>query len=88
MGELRVLQKISNHEFEVELWIMRDAENQNKWNYQNLENHYLTFVGRPILIAYVNGKIGDGHNARKKIESNVKILSFLKKSITAGVCPG
>lgn len=68
MGELRVLQKISNHEFEVELWIMRDAENQNKWNYQNLENHYLTFVGRPILIAYVNGKIGDGHNARKKID--------------------
>lgn len=23
-----------------------------------------------------------------KIESNVKILSFLNKSITAGVCPG
>jgi hypothetical protein len=67
-GQLRVLQKLNPYEFGVELWLMRDGPNDNHWNYQNLEKYYLTFVGRPILIAYVMGKIGDGHNSRVKID--------------------
>lgn len=63
-GQVRVLQKISNFEFAVEFWLMRDNVNRNNWSYQNLDKYYLTFVGRPILIAYVNGKVGDGHNYR------------------------
>ena len=41
-----------------------------------------------ILFFVVFNDSKTGGNARKKIESNVKILSFLNKSITAGVCPG
>lgn len=67
-GQLRVLQKLNPYEFGVELWLMRDGANQNKWDYRNLEKYYLTFVGRPILIAYVAGKVGDGHNSRTKID--------------------
>lgn len=63
-GQLKVLQKISNFEFAVEFWLMRDNVNRNNWSYKNLDKYYLTFVGRPILIAYVNGKVGDGHNYR------------------------
>ncbi len=61
-GQVKVLQKISNFEFAVEFWLMRDNVNRNNWSYKNLDKYYLTFVGRPILIAYVNGKVGDGHN--------------------------
>ena len=63
-GQVKVLQKISNYEFAVEFWLMRENVNRNNWNYKNLDKYYLTFVGRPILIAYVNGKVGDGHNYR------------------------
>ena len=67
-GQIRVLQKIGNYEFEVELWLMREGVNRNNWSYRNLDQYYMTFAGRPILIAYVNGKIGDGHNSRTKID--------------------
>ena len=73
-GQLRVLQKLNPYEFGVELWLMRDGPNDNHWNYQNLEKYYLTFVGRPILIAYVMGKIGDGHNSRVKIDFRTCLL--------------
>lgn len=63
-GHVKVLQKISNYEFAVEFWLMRENVNRNNWSYKNLDKYYLTFVGRPILIAYVNGKVGDGHNYR------------------------
>ena len=53
-GQLKVLQKLNPYEFGVELWLMREGVNQNRWNYQNLEKYYKTFVGRPILIAYCN----------------------------------
>lgn len=65
-GELRVMQQLSQHEFGVELWLMRDGRNANSWDFRNLEEHYLTFVGQPILVAYVLGQIGDGHNMKLK----------------------
>lgn len=67
-GELRVMQRLSDYEFGVELWIMRDGLNRNGWDYRNIEKHYLSFVGQPILCAYVADKIGDGHNMREKID--------------------
>ena len=67
-GQLKVLQKLNPYEFGVELWLMREGVNQNRWNYQNLEKYYKTFVGRPILIAYVMWKIGDGHNSQRKTD--------------------
>ena len=68
-GELRVMQKLSEYEFGVEVWVMREGLNRNKWDYRNLSEHYLSFVGRPILCAYVRDRIGDGHNMTEKINS-------------------
>lgn len=67
-GQIRVLQKLNKYEFGVELWMMRDGKIENPWMYENLEKYYRTFAGRPILIAYVMEKIGDGHNSRIKVD--------------------
>lgn len=66
IGELRVLRQLNEYEFGVELWIMREGRNNNKWDYRNLEEHYLTFLGMPILCAFVGAKVGDGHNMRER----------------------
>lgn len=63
-GEIRFLRKLNKYEFAVEIRVMREGLNNNKWDYRNLREHYLTFLGQPILIAYVGQKIGDGHNMR------------------------
>lgn len=78
-GRLKVLQKISEYEFAVELWMMRDGLNDNRWDFRNLEKHYQTFAGTPILIAYVGNRIGDGHNAEIKVDrdSGVRYRSFM-----------
>lgn len=66
-GTLKVLERLNPYEFAVELWVMREGVNRNRWDYRNLEKHYRTFFGQPILIAYVGKKIGDGHNMREEI---------------------
>ena len=45
---------------------MREGENRNKWSYQNLAEYYKTFVGQPILVAYVGQVVGDRHNMQKR----------------------
>lgn len=64
-GTLKILRRLNKYEFAVEIRVMREGLNNNKWDYRNLKEHYLTFMGQPILIAYVGTKIGDGHNMRK-----------------------
>ena len=64
-GELRVMQRLSEYEFGVELWVMRSGLNENNWDFRNMREHYLTFVGQPILCAYIGRKVGDGHNMRE-----------------------
>lgn len=64
-GTLKVMQRLNEYEFGVELWVMREGENRNKWDYQNLAEYYKTFVGQPILVAYVGRQVGDGHNMAK-----------------------
>lgn len=66
LGEIRVLQRLNDYEFGVELMVMRDGVNRNNWDYQNIDKYYSTFVGTPILCAYVGSKVGDGHNMRVK----------------------
>lgn len=65
-GTLQVMQKLNEYEFGVELWAMREGENRNKWDYRNLRDYYKTFIGQPILIAYVGQQVGDGHNMSKR----------------------
>lgn len=68
-GEIRVMQRLSQYEFGVELWVIREGLNRNDWDYRNIDKHYLSFVGRPILVAYVDPENpGDGHNMRAKID--------------------
>lgn len=66
-GRLQVLEKINPYEFRVQIDIMREGVNNNRWDYRNIDRYWKTFLGKPILIAYVNGKIGDGHNMREVI---------------------
>lgn len=63
-GEIRVLSRENEFLFNVELWLLNDAENRNGWRYENIEANASGFLGTPILTAYVNnGKtVGDGHN--------------------------
>nr|DAR47072.1 MAG TPA: hypothetical protein [Caudoviricetes sp.] len=65
-GTLNVLQKLNEYEFGVELWVMREDLNRNNWSYQNLDKYYRTFVGQPILVAYIGNQVGDGHNMAKR----------------------
>lgn len=67
-GMLRVMERVNPYEFKVHVDIMREGVNNNQWDYRNLKKHYKTFLGQPILIAYVGGKIGDGHNMREIIK--------------------
>ena len=63
-GSVRLLRALNKYEFSVEIRVMREGLNNNKWDYRNLPDHYKSFLGQPILIAYVGKKIGDGHNMR------------------------
>lgn len=66
-GILRVMERLNPYEFRVRVEIMREGLNNNRWDYRNLKEHYKTFMGQPILIAYVGQKVGDGHNMREVI---------------------
>jgi hypothetical protein len=63
-GSVKLLRRLNKYELAVEIRVMREGLNNNKWDYRNLPDHYKTFLGQPILIAYVGKKIGDGHNMR------------------------
>ena len=78
-GTLKVMQRLNEYEFGVELWVMREGENRNKWDYRNLEEYYKTFVGQPILVAYVGQVVGDGHNMAKRRdpETGEEYYSFM-----------
>lgn len=63
-GKLKVLQKLSEFEFAVSIYIIRSGVNRNRWDYQNVEKCYQSFLGTPILCAYIGNQVGDGHNCR------------------------
>lgn len=77
-GTLTVLQRINQYEFAVEIKVMREGINRNRWDYRNLDTYYETFLGQPILCAFVHGKIGDGHNMKERtnFETGEKYYSF------------
>nr|DAV13394.1 MAG TPA: hypothetical protein [Caudoviricetes sp.] len=76
-GEIRVLRRLSPYEFGVELRVMREGKNRNDWDYRNLAEHYLSFVGQPILVAYVDpNHPGDGHNMREKFDPKTGELYY------------
>lgn len=78
-GTLKVTQRLNEYEFGVELWVMREDLNRNNWSYKNLDKYYKTFVGQPILVAYVGRQVGDGHNMAKRRdpETGEEYYSFM-----------
>lgn len=81
-GELRVLQRLNQYEMAVELDLLRNGlihvggstgEDDNKafvrnWEYLNIEKYYNTFAGKPLLIAYIGERVGDGHNSQTRVD--------------------
>lgn len=66
LGEIRVLQQLNEYEFAFEADILRDGPVQGgRWAFENLRDYYKTFAGRPVLVAYIGTRVGDGHNARE-----------------------
>lgn len=59
---LKVLAQDNDLNYDVTIRAIRSGVNRNKWNYQNIAEYARTFAGTPILTAYVNGQISDGHN--------------------------
>lgn len=64
---IKVLAQDNDLNYDVLLTIMRSGVNRNKWDYQNIAEYANTFLGTPILCAYVNGQIADGHNMSEVI---------------------
>ncbi len=80
-GELRLLQAENHWKRAVELWLLNDAVNENNGRYTRLSEHRALFAGTPILVAYVDGKIGDGHNFEQITEKDGSVsASFLSET--------
>lgn len=69
-GKLKVLNRSGDYLFPVELWLLNDLKNRNDWRYEGVENSAAKFLGKPILTAYVAGKVGDGHNFQMQTDEN------------------
>lgn len=69
IGELRVLEQLNQYEFAFEADILRTGPVQGgRWEFAKLEDNYKSFAGRPVLIAYIGNRVGDGHNASERID--------------------
>lgn len=81
-GVLKVLGVDRLLNYNVQLEVMRTNPVQGgKWEYRNLKEYAQTFCGTPILCAYVNGKVGDGHNFRERVDADGrKYYSFTDAS--------
>lgn len=73
---LRVLKQDSDLNYDVELYIMRSGLNNNRWDYRNIEQHYKTFLGTPILCAYIGTQIADAHNMEEVYWKGELIYDF------------
>ena len=45
MGTLTVLQRLNRYTFAVEVAVMREGVNSNRWDYRNLDKYWNTFIG-------------------------------------------
>ena len=68
-GKLRILNRRGEYLFPVELWMLNDQVNRNNWRYTRVEENAGKFLGVPILTAYVNGMVGDGHNFQEQTDA-------------------
>ena len=77
-GRLQILSRDKDLNYEVELAVLRSGVNRNKWDFRNVERYADTFLGTPILCAFPDGQIGDGHNMKEyKDDGGNSRYSFL-----------
>lgn len=70
---LQVLAQDKSLNYDVTIRAIRSGVNRNNWDYQNVASLAHTFAGTPILCAYVNGQIADGHNMREIRQPNGEV---------------
>lgn len=77
-GLLKILAEKDKWKQKVELWLLNSDVNRNNWQYLNLDEHKSLFAETPILIAYKNGELGDGHNFEEvKLPNGKVVASFM-----------
>lgn len=77
LGNLKFMGQDEDKNFLVEVEIVRSGPNRNGWDFQNMETLCKTFLGTPLLCAYLPNRVGDGHNFREAtLPSGEEILDF------------
>lgn len=77
LGTLKFMGQDEQKDFFVQIEIVRSGPNRNGWDFQNMEEHAKSFLGTPLLCAYLPNQIGDGHNFREKtLPTGEQILDF------------
>ena len=77
LGSLKFMGQDEDKNFYVQIEIVRSGPNRNKWDFQNMDRLCKTFLGTPLLCAYLPNQIGDGHNFReKRLPTGEQILDF------------
>ena len=77
LGTLKFMGEDEDKNFYVQVDIVRSGPNRNGWDFQNMETLCKTFLGTPLLCAYLPNQIGDGHNFREKtLPTGEQILDF------------
>ena len=77
LGNLKFMGQDEDKNFLVEVEIVRSGPNRNGWDFQNMNALCNTFLGTPLLCAYLPNRVGDGHNFREAtLPSGEEILDF------------
>lgn len=77
LGTLKFMGQDEDRNFYVQVEIVRSGPNRNGWDFQNMETLSKSFLGTPLLCAYLPNQIGDGHNFREKtLPTGEQILDF------------
>lgn len=69
-GKLKLLERQTEFLYPIEIWLVNDQVNRNKWQYPSVVQKKDLFAGTPILVAYVGNKVGDGHNFQTRRDAN------------------
>lgn len=69
-GKLRLLERQTEFLYPIEIWLVNDQVNRNKWQYPSVVQKKDLFAGTPILVAYIGNKVGDGHNFQTRRDEN------------------
>ena len=77
LGNMKFMGQDEDKNFLVQIEIVRSGPNRNGWDFQNMNALCNTFLGTPLLCAYLPNRVGDGHNFREAtLPSGEEILDF------------